>query len=118
MNIFTNSNKIEILTQQVNDLTERIEKLEYILRRYPPPYNPYFNFNNGNSAPPQEYRRCAQFKSADCTFEMSQPALVEEVTNRTCGLSSTHMPPNIMPLNVVPPNVVPFNHFPPPDNNQ
>lgn len=44
MNIFTNNNKIEMLTQQVNDLTERIEKLEYILRRYPPPYNPYFNF--------------------------------------------------------------------------
>lgn len=43
MNIFTNGNKIEMLTQQVNDLTERIEKLEYILRRYPPPYNPYFN---------------------------------------------------------------------------
>ncbi len=43
MNIFSNNNKIEILTQQVNDLTERIEKLEYILRRYPPPYNPYFN---------------------------------------------------------------------------
>jgi hypothetical protein len=42
MNIFTNNNKIEALTQQVNDLTERIEKLEYILRRYPPPYNPYF----------------------------------------------------------------------------
>ncbi len=42
MNIFSNNNKIEILTQQVNDLTERIEKLEYILRRYPPPYNPYF----------------------------------------------------------------------------
>ena len=49
MNIFTNSNKIEMLTQQVNDLTERIEKLEYILRRYPPPYNPYFNL------PPQEH---------------------------------------------------------------
>ena len=48
MNIFTNGNKIEMLTQQVNDLTERIEKLEYILRRYPPPYNPYFNL------PPQE----------------------------------------------------------------
>jgi hypothetical protein len=43
MNIFTNGNKIEMLTQQVNDLTERIEKLEYILRRYPPPYNPYLN---------------------------------------------------------------------------
>jgi hypothetical protein len=42
MNIFTNNNKIEALTQQVNDLTERVEKLEYILRRYPPPYNPYF----------------------------------------------------------------------------
>lgn len=56
MNIFTNGNKIEMLTQQVNDLTERIEKLEYILRRYPPPYNPYFNFNNNsNCAPPQDY---------------------------------------------------------------
>jgi hypothetical protein len=54
MNIFSNSNKIEMLTQQVNDLTERIEKLEYILRRYPPPYNPYFkDFNNFN-APQQE----------------------------------------------------------------
>lgn len=51
MNIFTNSNKIEMLTQQVNDLTERIEKLEYILRRYPPPYNPYFNLSQ-DYAPP------------------------------------------------------------------
>ena len=53
MNIFSNNNKIEMLTQQVNDLTERIEKLEYILRRYPPPYNPYFNnFNNFNNFNP------------------------------------------------------------------
>jgi len=34
---------------------------------------------------------CAQFKSADRTFELSQPALIEKVTDRTCGLSSTQM---------------------------
>jgi hypothetical protein len=51
MNIFSNNNKIEILTQQVNDLTERVEKLEYILRRYPPPYNPYFT-QQQSYAPP------------------------------------------------------------------
>ena len=54
MNIFTNNNKIEALTQQVNDLTERVEKLEYILRRYPPPYNPYFNIPQATPyTPPQ-----------------------------------------------------------------
>lgn len=62
MNIFTNNNKIEALTQQVNDLTERVEKLEYILRRYPPPYNPYFTSqapytspNNINMEPHTNY---------------------------------------------------------------
>ncbi len=39
---------------------------------------------------------CAQFKSAFIpeefgTFDLSQPSLVEKVTNRGCGLSSTHM---------------------------
>lgn len=41
MNIFT-SNKVEQLTQQVAALSERVQQLEYILKRYPPPYNPYF----------------------------------------------------------------------------
>lgn len=87
MNIFTNSNKIEMLTQQVNNLTERIEKLEYILRRYPPPYNPYFNL-------PQE-------KPTYMSPDMMPINVV---------------PLNVMPLNVVPLNVVPPNHFPPPEN--
>ena len=34
---------------------------------------------------------CAQFKSTERTFDLSQPSLVEEETIRTCGLSSTHM---------------------------
>ncbi len=57
MNIFSNNNKIEILTQQVNDLTERIEKLEYILRRYPPPYNPYFT-PQAPYTPPNNIHTC------------------------------------------------------------
>ncbi len=34
---------------------------------------------------------CAQFKSAERTFELSQPSLFCLVTIRTCGLSATHM---------------------------
>ncbi len=34
---------------------------------------------------------CAQFKSAERTFELSQPSLVGTMTNRTCGLSPTQI---------------------------
>ena len=34
---------------------------------------------------------CAQFKSADCTFELSQPSLFSVNTIRTCELHGTHM---------------------------
>ncbi len=37
------------------------------------------------------YMWCAQFKSAERTFDLSQPSLVGTMTNRKCGLSPTHM---------------------------
>ena len=72
MNIFSNNNKIEILTQQVNDLTERIEKLEYILRRYPPPDNPYFNIPQAMPyTPPNNINTCVSGDSKT-VFESSR----------------------------------------------
>lgn len=37
------------------------------------------------------YLWCAQFKSAECTFDLSQPSLVGTMTNCKCSLSPTHL---------------------------